>query len=101
MNYDRQASNSLAKYYLFREPTKLSSPPPNSELAAYEYRGWLIARSNHDYILWSIKTLDGGLPPVALRSDFTTKDKAQKFVDDYLDLEFAKQMEAEATTLQK
>lgn len=79
---ETNARLNLTRYYKERE---YSAPykPPSSELFAIEYKGFLVTKDSSEYLLWGIKTLEGGKPPIPLRSSFTTKDKAMIHIDTF------------------
>jgi hypothetical protein len=63
---------------------------------AFEHRGFVIAQTDRDYLLWSVKTKDFGDPPTNLRGFFTSPGKAKQFIDDFLKEEERKQALADA-----
>ena len=73
----------VTKYYKAVERHLGSQIPKDAELVAEEYRGFLISRADSEYLLWKIETKEGGLPPLDLRSLFTTKGKAQTHIDSW------------------
>jgi hypothetical protein len=69
-------------FYRHVEP---AAPYPQASLKAFgeEYRTFQILRNNDEYLLYSIHTNEGGIPPLALRGHFTTKDKAKIAIDEF------------------
>jgi hypothetical protein len=74
-----------SKHTLYRyvEPPALSSTPGNNfKRAGEEYRGFLLIVDS-DYMLWEITTLEGGLPPIPLRSRFSLASRAKAQIDTF------------------
>ncbi|UGY05085.1 hypothetical protein [Bradyrhizobium quebecense] len=82
------------KYFRYEEPASIA-PPPNSRLYSYEYRTFLICRKDIEFHFWTITMADETDPPVALQGNYTTKERAQRAIDDFLELEFTKQKQYE------
>lgn len=65
-----------AKYYKELVPQAASNPVPyGAELVAEEYMGFLMSRVGSENTLWHCETKEGGLPPLDLQGQFTTKGK--------------------------
>ena len=80
-----QGSQQQSKTILYRftEPPALSSAPGNNfKRAGEEYRGFLLVVDT-DYMLWEITTLEGGLPPIFLRSRFSLASRAKAQIDSF------------------
>jgi len=88
---------SITEYYKFRQT--IPDIPANTELYGSEYRGFLIAREDSQYVLWEIKLLDNTKPPIPLRSAFTTRTLAQRAIDAFLDNEARNQVAQPATEI--
>ena len=84
-------SNPKVKYYRTIEQVETGYQPPNTELFAFEYKGFRVTKESSEYNHWGIRTKENGIPPVPLRSLFTNKTLAMGRIDD-----FWKNKEAEA-----
>jgi hypothetical protein len=69
-------------FYRHVEPA-VPYPQANLKVFGEEYRSFQITRNNDEYLLYSIHTRDGRTPPVALRGDYTNKDKARLAIDEF------------------
>jgi hypothetical protein len=82
----------VTAYYKFREQAP-NRPPANAELVAYEHLGFLIVRESSDYILFTIRNLDGSAPPLPLRAlQFTKRSKAEGRIEAFIEEEKTKQV---------
>jgi hypothetical protein len=80
------------EYYAFRKPA-VPHKPGNADLMAYEFMGFLLVRTNPDFILWEVKNLNGSPPPLPLRNlQFNKKSLAEKRISDFLTEEKIKQL---------
>jgi hypothetical protein len=80
------------KYWVYEEPV-LPGPPKDYRKFADEYRSFLIVRTDSDFILYAINTLEHGLPPRYLQGLYTTKERAKASIDMFLETERIKQQE--------
>jgi hypothetical protein len=89
-------ASSKTVYYKFEMPVD-PTPTDYYGYTAYatEYNGFLICRTNDEYLLWEIKTMDLKAPPVPLRTLATTQQRAKDYIDQFLAREEAAQKEKE------
>ena len=92
---DRPSANKTT-YYKYVEP--ITATPRDwfgYQLYAFEYRNFLVARTDHEYLLWSIRTKDDGNPPIRLRGHFTSQERAKAAIDQFYREEEAAQTAAD------
>ena len=91
----KDANKPGARYFRYDEPAS-PAPPANSRLASYEYRTFLICRRDFEFHFWSVRMADDTDPPIALSGNFTTKERAERAIDDFLKIEFSEQSRYES-----
>ena len=77
---NQQHATKTTLYRYVEPPAPYSVPSHNFQKAGEEYRGFLLVVDS-EYLLWEILTLEGGLPPISLRSRFSVPSRAKAQID--------------------
>lgn len=77
---NQQQASKTTLYRYVEPPAPYTIPGNNFQKVGEEYRGFLLVVDS-EYLLWEILTLEGGLPPISLRSRFSVPSRAKAQID--------------------